>query len=68
MHEAKEYLGMKVSNFECYFDTDWAYVEEFDTEDGRHWMGRLYPKDWTQEIYDGAVACGFVDACLKNAD
>ena len=58
---------IKALNLHCYFDVDYAYVEEFDTEDGQHWMGRLYPKDWTQEIFDEAVTCGFVDECLRAA-
>lgn len=42
--------GMDMLNFRAYFDTDYTYVEEFDTEDGEHWMGRTKPENWTPEI------------------
>ena len=63
--------GMKMSNLRCYFTSNLDYVEEFDTEDGIHWEGRLPLNEWTEEIYEAAVECGFVDSCLerwKNED
>ena len=53
-------------NLRCYFDDDYAYVEEFDTPDGKHWMGRMYPEEWTPDIYQAAIDSGFVDRCLKD--
>lgn len=43
MEENMTFNGMKILNFRCYFE-NLEYVEEFDTEDGRHWEGRAH---WT---------------------
>ena len=65
MNETQKFYGMDISNLRCYFDTDFAYVEEFDTEDGSHWIGKAYPKDWTEEIFERAKRCGYINRCLE---
>lgn len=55
------FRGMEKLNFKCYFDTNYTYVEEFDTEDGHHWMGRVKPEDWTPDILQRAIDAGIVD-------
>lgn len=56
-----KFNGMDIRNFKAYFDTDYTYVEEFDTDDGHHWMGRLKPEDWTPDIFKMAVESGIVN-------
>lgn len=65
MEENMTFDGMKILNFRCYFE-NLEYVEEFDTEDGRHWEGRAQLDEWTDDIYQEAVRCGYVDKCLKS--
>lgn len=65
MEENMTFDGMKILNFHCYFE-NLEYVEEFDTEDGRHWEGRAQLDEWTDDIYQAAVECGYVDKCLKS--
>ena len=55
-----KFRGMDMLNFKAYFDTDYTYVEEFDTEDGHHWMGRTKPENWTPEITRMAIEAGII--------
>lgn len=55
-----KFRGMDMLNFKAYFDTNYTYVEEFDTEDGHHWMGRTKPEDWTPEITRMAIEAGII--------
>ena len=52
-------------NLNCYFDKNFRYVEEFDTSDGSHHILKVNVEDWTQEIYEEAVRCGFVNQCIQ---
>ena len=56
--EEWKFNGMDMLNFKAYFDTNYTYVEEFDTEDGHHWMGRTKLEDWTPEIIQMAIEAG----------
>lgn len=65
MEENMTFDGMKILKFRCYFE-NLEYVEEFDTEDGRHWEGRAQLDEWTNDICHEAIRCGYVDKCLKS--
>ena len=65
IEDMSKFHGQEMLNFKSYFDEDFAYVEEFDTPDGEHWMAREYPQNWTEEIFEMAKKCGYVDKCIE---
>lgn len=55
------YNGMQKQNLKCYFDKDFRYVEEFDTEDDAHHIWKVEPKNWNRDILEAAVQAGILD-------
>ncbi|MCR5089098.1 MAG: hypothetical protein K6C08_06265 [Oscillospiraceae bacterium] len=61
MEKKQYYKGMPVSNYESYYTESGVYVEEFDTEDGKHWIGGALPEDYPDDVREEAIELGIID-------
>ena len=48
-------------NLEAYFTESGAYIEEYDTPDGRHWISGCKPEDYPPNVREKALKLGVID-------
>lgn len=60
MDDSDIYRSMLKESLRTYFDTNYDYVEEFDTPDGTHHIWRIKPKYWNPDILQAAMDLGLV--------